>query len=86
MNETWIIILYIGFWILTAIGSIAMIIWAIASRIKEKKIEKEKHKKYKEYLGVEPERISCGNQVHGLKAVEITEDLVGAGALERIQP
>ena len=33
-----------------------------------------------EYLGVEPERISCGNQVHGLKAVEITEALVGAGA------
>ncbi|WP_295274768.1 polyphenol oxidase family protein [Veillonella sp.] len=33
-----------------------------------------------EYLGVEPARISCGNQVHGLKAVEITEDLVGAGA------
>ena len=33
-----------------------------------------------EYLAVEPERISCGNQVHGLKAVEITEDLVGAGA------
>lgn len=33
-----------------------------------------------EYLGVEPERISCGNQVHGLKAVEITEGLVGAGA------
>lgn len=32
------------------------------------------------YLGVEPNRISCGNQVHGLKAVEITEDLVGAGA------
>ncbi|MDU7824257.1 MAG: laccase domain-containing protein, partial [Veillonella sp.] len=23
------------------------------------------------YLGVEPNRISCGNQVHGLKAVEI---------------
>lgn len=33
-----------------------------------------------EYLGVEPTRISCGNQVHGLKAVEITEDLIGAGA------
>lgn len=33
-----------------------------------------------EYLCVEPERISCGNQVHGLKAVEVTEDLVGAGA------
>ena len=33
-----------------------------------------------EYLGVEPDRISCGNQVHGLKAVEITEDFVGAGA------
>ncbi|MFC2645236.1 MAG: laccase domain-containing protein, partial [Veillonella parvula] len=32
------------------------------------------------YLGVEPNRISCGNQVHGLKAVEITEDLIGAGA------
>ena len=32
------------------------------------------------YLGVEPDRISCGNQVHGLKAVEITEELVGAGA------
>ncbi len=33
-----------------------------------------------EYLGVEPDRISCGNQAHGLKAVEITEDLIGAGA------
>lgn len=33
-----------------------------------------------EYLGVEPKRISCGNQVHGLKAVEITEELIGAGA------
>ncbi len=33
-----------------------------------------------EYLGVEPERISCGNQVHGLKTVEITEGLIGAGA------
>lgn len=33
-----------------------------------------------EYLGVEPKRISCGNQVHGLKAVEITEALVGTGA------
>ena len=33
-----------------------------------------------EYLGVETKRISCGNQVHGLKAVEITEELIGAGA------
>ena len=33
-----------------------------------------------EYLGVELKRISCGNQVHGLKAVEITEELIGAGA------
>ena len=33
-----------------------------------------------EYLGVESKRISCGNQVHGLKAVEITEELIGAGA------
>ena len=49
MNITFMIILYVGFWILTAIGSIVMIIWAIVSRIKEKKIEKEKHKKYKEY-------------------------------------
>ena len=36
-----------------------------------------------EYLGVEPERISCGNQVHGLKAVEITEDLVRGRCLWR---
>ena len=34
-----------------------------------------------DHLGVDPTRISCGNQVHGLKAVEITENLVGAGAL-----
>ena len=62
MNETWIIILYIGFWILTAIGSIAMIIWAIASRIKEKKIEKEKHneKDLKEiYEEGKDEEIKC---------------------------
>ena len=35
-----------------------------------------------EHLGVDPKYISCGNQVHGLKAVEITENLVGAGAFE----
>ncbi len=38
-----------------------------------------------DHLGVDPTRISCGNQVHGLKAVEITENLVGAGALGRIR-
>ena len=57
MNITLMIILYVGFWILTAIGSIAMIIWAIASRIKEKKIEKEKHneKDLKEILTSNPQ-------------------------------
>jgi len=34
-----------------------------------------------DHLSVDPKRISCGNQVHGLKAVEITENLIGAGAL-----
>ena len=33
------------------------------------------------YLGVTSGRITCGNQVHGLKAVRITEELIGAGAL-----
>ena len=34
-----------------------------------------------DHLGVSPERITCGNQVHGLNAVRITEDLIGAGAM-----
>ena len=33
------------------------------------------------HLGVTSDRITCGNQVHGLKAVRITEELIGAGAL-----
>ena len=33
------------------------------------------------HLGVSPDRITCGNQVHGLNAVRITEDLIGAGAM-----
>ena len=33
------------------------------------------------HLGVSPDRITCGNQVHGLNAVHITEELIGAGAL-----
>ena len=33
------------------------------------------------HLGVSPKRITCGNQVHGLNAVRITEDLIGAGAM-----
>lgn len=37
------------FWATIIIGSIALVIWAICSRIKEKKIEEEKHKKYKDY-------------------------------------
>ena len=49
MSAELIFILYIGFWILTAVGSVVMVIWAITNRIKEKKIEKEKHKKYEEY-------------------------------------
>lgn len=34
-----------------------------------------------DYLGVDAGRITCGNQVHGLKVVEITEQHIGAGAL-----
>lgn len=33
------------------------------------------------HLGVTSDRITCGNQVHGLKAVRITEELIGTGAL-----
>ena len=33
------------------------------------------------HLGVTSDRITCGNQVHGLKAVRITEELIGAGEL-----
>ncbi|SNV72248.1 polyphenol oxidase family protein [Veillonella rodentium] len=33
-----------------------------------------------DYLGVGAGRITCGNQVHGLKVVEITEQHIGAGA------
>ncbi|ETS91733.1 polyphenol oxidase family protein [Veillonella sp. AS16] len=33
-----------------------------------------------DYLGVDAGRITCGNQVHGLKVVEITEQHIGAGA------
>ena len=34
-----------------------------------------------DHLGVSPDRITCGNQVHGINAVRITEDLIGAGAM-----
>lgn len=34
-----------------------------------------------DYLSVSPDRITCGNQVHGLNAVRVTEDLIGAGAM-----
>ncbi len=34
-----------------------------------------------DHLGVSSDRITCGNQVHGLNAVRITEDLIGAGAM-----
>lgn len=33
-----------------------------------------------DYLGVGADRITCGNQVHSLKVVEITEQHIGAGA------
>lgn len=34
------------------------------------------------YLGVSPGRITTANQVHGLKIVEVTSDLIGAGAFD----
>lgn len=34
-----------------------------------------------DYLSVSPDSITCGDQVHGLNAVRITEDLIGAGAM-----
>ena len=34
-----------------------------------------------DHLGVSPDRITCGSQVHGLNVVRITEDLIGAGAM-----
>lgn len=34
-----------------------------------------------DHLGVSQDSITCGNQVHGLNAVRITEDLIGAGAM-----
>ncbi len=50
MNITFFIgALVLLFWLVIIIGSIALVIWAICSRIKEKKIEEEKHKKYKDY-------------------------------------
>ena len=33
------------------------------------------------HLGLSPKRITCGNQVHGLNVVRITEDLIGAGSM-----
>lgn len=42
-------IIIILFWVSIIIGTIALIIWAICSRIKEKKIEEVKHKKYKDF-------------------------------------
>ena len=34
-----------------------------------------------EYIGVEPSRLTCGHQVHGLTVTEITEPAIGAGSL-----
>lgn len=34
-----------------------------------------------DYLSVSPDSITCGDQVHGLNAVRITEDLIGAGSM-----
>lgn len=33
-----------------------------------------------DYLGVASNRITCANQVHGLRAMRITEELIGSGA------
>ena len=43
------IILYFMFWILCAIGGVIFFFIVLAQRMKEKKIEKEKHKEYKDY-------------------------------------
>ena len=43
------IILYLIFWILCAIGAVVFFFVVLRQRIKEKKIEKEKHKEYKDY-------------------------------------
>ena len=42
-------ILILIFYAVIIIGSIGLVIWAIASRIKEKKIEKDKLDEYKKY-------------------------------------
>ncbi|MBP3916551.1 MULTISPECIES: hypothetical protein [unclassified Clostridium] len=42
-------ILILIFYAVIIIGSIGLVIWAITSRIKEKKIEKDKLDEYKKY-------------------------------------
>lgn len=42
-------ILILLFYIAIIIGSVILLIWAINTRIKEKKREKEEHKHYKDY-------------------------------------
>lgn len=37
------------YYVVTFIAAIALITWAIRSRLKEKEIEKEKHKDYNKY-------------------------------------
>lgn len=44
------ILLIIGLFYLTIIiGSVALFIYVLQKRLKERKIEKEKHEKYKDY-------------------------------------
>ncbi|WP_157047919.1 hypothetical protein [Cellulosilyticum ruminicola] len=43
------IALYFIFWILCGIGAVIVFFVVLRQRIKEKKIEKEKHKEYEDY-------------------------------------
>lgn len=49
MSINLIPILILGFYGLIILGSVALLIWAINNRLKEKKREKIKHKDYDKY-------------------------------------
>lgn len=49
MNVEIIPILILGFYGIIILGSIALVIWAINNRLKEKKREKIEHKDYDKY-------------------------------------
>lgn len=41
--------LVIGYYVIAIVAFIGLLIWAISSRVKEKEVEKEKHKDYDKY-------------------------------------